>query len=66
MDYGTTIFLASQFCDRLVMLNNGRIFAEGVPAKVLTVENIKAVYGTDVMDYPHPVNKLPTTLITAD
>jgi iron complex transport system ATP-binding protein len=58
--------LASQFCDRLLMLNKGRIFAEGVPAKVLTVENIKAVYGTNVMVCPHPVNKLPTTLITAD
>jgi hypothetical protein len=30
-----------------------------------TAPNIKKVYGAEVFVYPHPVNKLPTTLITA-
>ena len=57
--------LAAQYCDWLVMLNGGEIYSEGKPPKVLTVQNIKKVYGAEVCVYPHPVNKLPTTLITA-
>jgi len=57
--------LAAQYCNRLVMLNGGQIHAEGIPQDVLTVENIKGAYGAEVCVYPHPINKLPTTLITA-
>ena len=57
--------LAAQYCDWLVMLNGGEIYAEGTPSKVLTSQNIKDVYGAKVCVYPHPINKLPTTFITA-
>ncbi len=57
--------LAAQYCDWMVMLNGGKIYAEGTPANVLTAQNIKRVYGAEVCVYPHPINKLPTTLITA-
>jgi len=57
--------LAAQYCDWLVMLNGGQIYTEGIPQDVLTADNIKKVYGARVCVYPHPVNKLPTTLITA-
>jgi len=57
--------LAAQYCDRIVMLNGGELYAEGTPHDVLTAQNIKAVYGAEVCVYPHPINKLPTTLITA-
>ncbi len=57
--------LAAQYCDWLIMLNGGQIHAEGIPQDVLTVENIKRAYGAEVCVYPHPINKLPTTLITA-
>ncbi len=57
--------LAAQYCDRMVMLNGGEIYAEGIPSNVLTAQNIKRVYGAEVCVYPHPINKLPTTLITA-
>lgn len=53
--------LASQYCDRLVLLNEGRIHAEGTPQEVITPENIREVYGARVCVYPHPVNQLPTT-----
>ena len=55
--------LAAQYCDRLALLNNGIIFAEGTPHEVITKENIQEVYGALVFISPHPVNKLPSTLI---
>ena len=57
--------LAAQYCDWMVMLDGGKVYAEGTPPDILTAANIKKVYGADVYVYPHPVNKLPTTLITA-
>ena len=39
--------LASRFSDRMMMLNRGRIFCIGKPQEVITVENIRAVYGVE-------------------
>ena len=36
--------LAARFCDRLVLLNEGRIHADGTPREVLSAENLRAVY----------------------
>jgi len=41
--------LASRYTDRILMMNGGKIFAAGDPASVLTVENIKRVYGVEVL-----------------
>ena len=41
--------LASRYTDRILMMNGGRIFAAGDPGSVLTVENIKRVYGVEVL-----------------
>jgi iron complex transport system ATP-binding protein len=57
--------LAAQYCNRIVMLNGGHVYAEGTPDDILTAPNIRNVYGVDVCVYPHPINKLPATLITA-
>ena len=56
------LILAAQFCDRLVMLAEGRSYADGTPADVLTVENIRAVYGVDVVVSRHPQNDIPVVL----
>lgn len=37
--------LAALFCDRLVVLHEGRLAAAGTPAEVLTAELISSVYG---------------------
>lgn len=37
--------LAAQYADRLVLMKEGRIVAEGAPADVLTSTNLKKVYG---------------------
>jgi iron complex transport system ATP-binding protein len=55
--------LAAQYCDRLVMLTKGRLYIEGTSQKVITVENILAVYGMESIVYPHPETSLPVVLI---
>jgi iron complex transport system ATP-binding protein len=58
--------LASQYCDRLVMLSDGRVYCHGIPKAVINAQAIKEVYGAEVYVYPHPVNDLPATLIVSD
>jgi len=41
--------LASRYSDRIIMLNGGGIRDVGDPASVLTAENIRSVYGVDVV-----------------
>ncbi|PZC46774.1 MAG: iron complex transport system ATP-binding protein [Chloroflexi bacterium] len=50
--------LAAQWCDKLVMLLNGSVFAEGPPEIVLTADNINLVYDTEVeVEYSRKGNK---------
>ncbi|MFH1382164.1 MAG: ABC transporter ATP-binding protein [Chloroflexota bacterium] len=58
--------LAAQYCDRLILINNGRVHAQGTPNEVITSENIKDVYGADHCVYRHPANGLPAVLINAN
>jgi iron complex transport system ATP-binding protein len=58
--------LAAQYCDRLVLINNGRIHAQGTPGEVITAGNIKEVYGAEGCVYTHPANGLPAVLINPD
>jgi len=39
--------LAARYCDRLLLIDEGRIVADGSPAEVLTAERLRAVYGID-------------------
>jgi iron complex transport system ATP-binding protein len=57
--------LASQYCDRLVLINNERVHAEGTPREVITPGNIKEVYGAESCVYTHPLNGLPAVLLSA-
>jgi len=47
--------LAARFADQIVIMNNGKLFASGPPAEVLTSENIDRVFGVE-----------PTFLAAAD
>ena len=40
--------LAAAYCDRLVLLDDGRVVASGVPSEVLTPEHLRPVYQVDV------------------
>jgi len=58
--------LAAQYCDRLFLINEGQIHAQGTPTEVITDANIKQVYGAENCVYTHPVNGLPTVLLSAE
>ncbi|WXL27020.1 heme ABC transporter ATP-binding protein [Ectopseudomonas mendocina] len=46
--------LAARYCDRLLLLNNGRPHALGCPNEVLSVEALQAVFGLEVLVQQHP------------
>jgi len=57
--------LAAQYCDRLLLIDEGGIHAQGTPQEVITEANIRQVYGAGNCVYTHPVNGLPTVLLSA-
>lgn len=58
--------LASEYCNRLILLNEGRIFKEGSPEEVLTYQNIEAVYKTVVVVNKNPINFKPYVVLVSD
>lgn len=58
--------LAAQYCDRLLMLNHGRIAGSGTPEEVLTEDNIRHIFQIDPSIVKHPVNGAPQVLLTAN
>ncbi len=54
--------LASQYCDRIVVLSDGRVVATGPPRQVMHAEMVAAVYGAQVTIMEHPVTKRPVVL----
>ncbi len=46
--------LASEFADRVLLLSEGRVVADGMPVDVLTVENIAKVFGMQVLVDKNP------------
>ncbi|MDI3298996.1 MAG: ABC transporter ATP-binding protein [Bacillota bacterium] len=51
--------LAALFCDRLLVLAEGRLVAQGRPEEVLRPDLLEAVYGTPVMVTRHPALGVP-------
>jgi len=54
--------LAVHYCDRLLLINNGRIHAEGAPAEVINTQNLEEVYGPGNYVIAHPLSGLPVVL----
>lgn len=46
--------LASAYCDRLILMKDGRIFAEGPTGDTLTLDNLRSVYGMEFSVILHP------------
>ncbi len=55
--------LAAQYAGRLVMLKDGRLFADGPPAEVVTERNVAMVYGSRVRVIPHPDEATPHVIL---
>ena len=55
--------LASLYFDRLVMLKEGRVLADGTPTQVLTEERIGEVFSASVRVEQHPVTGVPHIVI---
>lgn len=51
--------LASQYCDRLLLLREGEIVITGSPAEVIAKESLERVYGCPVLVDRHPQSGMP-------
>ena len=54
--------LAARYADRLVMLAQGRLMADGAPAEVLTPALIERLYGYPAQVIHHPQSGLPMVI----
>jgi iron complex transport system ATP-binding protein len=57
--------LAAEYCQRLLVLNEGRVAALGTPAEVLTAEMVSTVYGTTVLVERNPLSGKPHVVLAA-
>lgn len=57
--------LASEYCNRIILLNRGEIFKQGSPKEVLTYQNIEAVYQTVVLVKDNPLNSKPYIVLVS-
>ena len=55
--------IASEYSDRLVLVNQGTIFKTGTPDAVLTYQNIEEVYKTRVVVKQSPVSGKPHVVV---
>ncbi len=58
--------LASEYCSRLVLLENGSIRKDGTPDEVLTYEMIEDVYHTTVIVEKNPLSQKPFILLVTE
>ncbi len=49
--------MASLFCDRLILLDKGRVISEGTPEEILTTKNIKEIFGIDTVIEKNEITK---------
>ncbi|MCX7796006.1 MAG: ABC transporter ATP-binding protein [bacterium] len=47
--------LASQFCDKIILMKEGKIYDFGTPKEVLTSKNLKEIFNIDVIVKQHPI-----------
>jgi iron complex transport system ATP-binding protein len=56
--------LASQYCNRIILLKDGRLVCDGDISEVLTKINIDKVYNTEVVLDRHPFTSRPLILLS--
>jgi iron complex transport system ATP-binding protein len=55
--------MAALYFDRLVLLKNGHVHADGTPNEVLTAANILEVFSATVKIAPHPAADVPHVIV---
>lgn len=55
--------LASEYCDRLILVNQGKIHTQGTPEEVLTFQHIEDVYKTVVVTQNNPLSGKPAVFL---
>ena len=58
--------LASEYCDRLVLMDSGKIQKAGTPEEVLTYKDIEEVYHTVVVVEKNPLSGKPFVLVVSE
>lgn len=58
--------LAGEYCDSLVMMQNGSIRKKGTPHEVLNYADIEAVYDTVVITRTNPVSGKPVVFLVSE
>ncbi|MHA6252604.1 ABC transporter ATP-binding protein [Oceanobacillus sp. CAU 1775] len=58
--------LATLYCDRLLLLNNGRVEAIGTPYEIIQEDLIEKVYGIRPIITTHPSNGLPQIILEGE
>ncbi len=57
--------LASEYCNQLILLNNGKVFTKGSPEEVLTFDTIEKVYKTPVVTQTNPYSNKPVVFLVS-
>lgn len=58
--------LAGEYCDYLVLMNNGKVFKNGTPNDVINYQTIEDVYKTIVVTRENPISKKPVVFLVSD
>lgn len=58
--------LASEYCQRIILLDNGKVFKQGAAEGVLTYQNIEEVYRTVVLVEKNPISGRPYILLVSE
>lgn len=57
--------LASEYCDQLILFNEGKVFTQGSPDEVLTFDTIEEVYKTPVITRTNPYSNKPVIFLVS-
>ena len=58
--------LASEYCDQLILFNEGELFTRGTPEEVLTFDTIEKVYRTPVITRTNPYSNKPVIFLVSE
>ena len=56
------INLASEYCERIVMLREGVVIADGIPENIVNSENLKELYNAELKIIKNPVSGKPNLI----